>query len=44
MNNVKASVSNEIVNELGQKFPSIRKLAEALHISKKRISNKLRAG
>lgn len=44
MNNVKASVSNEIVNELGQKFPSIRKLAEALHINKKRISNKLRAG
>ena len=44
MNNVKASVSNEIVNELGQKFPSIRKLAEALHISKKRISSKLRAG
>lgn len=44
MNNVKASVSNEIINELGQKFPSIRKLAEALHISKKRISNKLRAG
>ena len=44
MNNVKASVSNEIVNELGQKFPSIRKLAEALHVSKKRISNKLRAG
>ena len=44
MNNVKACVSNEIVNELGQKFPSIRKLAEALHISKKRISNKLRAG
>lgn len=44
MNNVKANVSNEIVNELGQKFPSIRKLAEALHISKKRISNKLRAG
>ena len=44
MNNAKASVSNEIVNELGQKFPSIRKLAEALHISKKRISNKLRAG
>lgn len=44
MNNVKASVSNEVVNELGQKFPSIRKLAEALHISKKRISSKLRAG
>lgn len=44
MSNVKASVSNEIVNELGQKFPSIRKLAEALHISKKRISSKLRAG
>ena len=44
MNNVKASVSNEIVNELWQKFPSIRKLAEALHISRKRISSKLRAG
>ena len=44
MNNVKASVSNEIVNELGQKYPSIRKLAEALHIGKKRISSKLRAG
>lgn len=44
MNNVKASVSNKIVNEVGQEFGSIRKLAEALHIDKTRISNKFRKG
>lgn len=44
MSNVKASVSNEIVDEMGVKYPSIRKLAEYLHIGKKRISNKLRNG
>ena len=44
MNNVKASVSNKIVNELGQEFGSIRKLAEALHIDKKRISTRFKKG
>lgn len=48
MNNVKASVSNEIVNEMGQKYPSIRKLVEALGINsgfeRSRISKKLNSG
>ena len=48
MNNVKASVSNEIVNEMGQKYPSIRKLVEALGIDsgfeRSRISKKLNSG
>ena len=41
-NNVQSSVPNQIVSSTGEVYPSIRKLAKALHVKRERISAALK--
>lgn len=41
-NNVQSSVPNQIVSSTGEVYPSIRKLAKALHVKRERISASLK--